>query len=135
MLIFLHKTYGFAQIAQKNSAKPRKTHCVSCAKIVQKFTQKICAKLAQKIQSFIGSPRENVCKMINFLLKGSERNIPGQCLDSSHRVHNPSAGDKRHKMVRNYCGTYIQIQGEPKTLEKEDDFWAYICIYRLKMRK
>ena len=58
--------------------------------------------------------------MINFLLKGSERNIPGQCLDSFHLVHNPSAGDKRYKMVRNYCGTYIQ--GEQKTLDKEDDF-------------
>ena len=37
-------TCGFAQIAQKNSAKPRKTHCVSCAKIAQKFAKKICAQ-------------------------------------------------------------------------------------------
>ena len=31
-------------VAQKNSAKPRKTHCVSCAKVRK---QKICAKIAQ----------------------------------------------------------------------------------------
>ena len=64
----LRKTCGFAQIAQKNCArlkfrfmrnlqlsqkifpvlrKLRKTHCVSCAKIAQKFTKKICAKIAQ----------------------------------------------------------------------------------------
>ena len=43
----LRKTCGFAQIAQKNSAKPRKTHCVLCAKIAQKFEKKICAKIAQ----------------------------------------------------------------------------------------
>ena len=43
----LPKICGFAQIAQKNSAKPHKTHCVSCAKIAQKFTKKICTKIAQ----------------------------------------------------------------------------------------
>ena len=38
---FANNISGFAQIAQKNSAKPRKTHCVSCAKIAQKkFTRK-----------------------------------------------------------------------------------------------
>ena len=36
------------KLRKKNSAKPRKTHCVSCAKIAQKFAKKkICAKIAQ----------------------------------------------------------------------------------------
>ena len=73
----LRKTCGFAQIAQKklpktkipfhahlsqkifpvlrkkNNGKPRKTHCVSCAKIAQKFAKKNLrensANFAQKI--------------------------------------------------------------------------------------
>ena len=40
-------------LRKKNSAKPRKTHCVSCAKIAQKFAKKILrensANFAQKI--------------------------------------------------------------------------------------
>jgi len=35
---------GFAQIAQKKSAKPCKTHYVSCAKIAQKFSKKNFAR-------------------------------------------------------------------------------------------
>ena len=35
------------KMRKKNSAKPRKTHCVSCAKIAQKFAKKNCAKIAQ----------------------------------------------------------------------------------------
>ena len=46
-IYILRKTCGFAQIAQKNSAKPCKTHCVSCAKVAQKFAKKICAKIVQ----------------------------------------------------------------------------------------
>ena len=47
---FTKNISGFAQIAQKNSAKPRKTHCVSCAKIAQKFAKKICAKIAKNLR-------------------------------------------------------------------------------------
>ena len=50
---FAKNISGFAQIAQKNSAKPRKTHCVSCAKIAQKFTKKkFGAKIAQILKRF-----------------------------------------------------------------------------------
>ena len=47
------KIYGFAQIAQINRAKPSKSHCISFAKIVQKFAEKNLrensANFAQKI--------------------------------------------------------------------------------------
>ena len=42
---------GFPQIAQKNSAKPCKTHCVSCTKIAQKFAKKICVKLSHFLET------------------------------------------------------------------------------------
>ena len=41
----LRNISSFSQIAQKNSTKLCKAHCVSCAKIAQKFAKnKICAK-------------------------------------------------------------------------------------------
>ena len=40
---FAKNISGFSQIAQKK----RKTHCVLCAKIAQKFAKKIYAKIAQ----------------------------------------------------------------------------------------
>ena len=50
------------KLRKKNSAKPRKTHCVSCAKIAQKFAKKNLrensANFAQKISPFRGNPRE-----------------------------------------------------------------------------
>ena len=48
------------KLRKKNCAKPRKTHCVSCAKIAQKFAKKNLrensANFAQKIYPFRGNP-------------------------------------------------------------------------------
>ena len=50
---FAKKYFQFCANCAKNSAKPRKTHCVSCAKIAQKFAKKKLrensANFAQKI--------------------------------------------------------------------------------------
>ena len=35
------------KLRKKNNAKPRKAHCVSCAKIAQKFAKKNLTKIAQ----------------------------------------------------------------------------------------
>ena len=58
---FRKKYFRFcANCAKKNTAKPRKTHCVSCAKIAQKFAKKNLREnslnFAQKIQPFRGNP-------------------------------------------------------------------------------
>ena len=43
----LPKKLHLRKLRKKNSAKPRKTHCVSCAKIAQKFGKKISSNFAQ----------------------------------------------------------------------------------------
>ena len=58
---FREKIFPFLRkLRKKNSAKPRKTHCVSCAKKAQKFAKKNLRENAQKIQPFRGNPKTNV---------------------------------------------------------------------------
>ena len=63
------------KLRKKNSAKPRKTHCVSCAKIAQELAKKICAKIAQIlrkrfshfVETLIGF-QDQACKIHNLLI-------------------------------------------------------------------